>query len=123
MEDQGNARLISEVSSLLSGAETAHGRYEAEALGGNRDEDWPQWYAGYLLDHGWLDLFPGSGAAGTAVELRARLADLLAEADQLHRANAPNEKWQDYYARFLLTRGQGPGVRDQARRQTLTPDP
>ena len=107
MEDQGNARLISEISSLLSGAETAHGRYEAETLGGKRDEDSPAWYAGYLLDHGWLDLFPSSGASRAAMESRARLAELLAEADKLHRANAPNEKWQDYYARFLLDRGQG----------------
>ena len=28
MEDQGKARLISEISSLLSSAEAAHGRYE-----------------------------------------------------------------------------------------------
>ena len=104
MEDQGKARLISEISSLLSGAESAHGRYEAEVLGGKRDEDWPRWYAGYLLDHGWLDLFPGSGTSGSDTGSRARLADLLTEADKLHRANAPNERWQDYYARFLLDR-------------------
>ena len=110
MEDQGKARLISEISSLLFGAESAHGRYEAEVLGGNRDEDWPQWYAGYLLDHGWLDLFPGSGASGAAAGSRARLAGLLAEADKLHRASAPNERWQDFYARFLLAKEQGSGV-------------
>jgi hypothetical protein len=104
MEDQGKARLISEITSLLYGAESAHIRYETDTLGGQRDEDWPAWYAGYLLDHGWLDLFPGFGASRATTELRARLADLLAEADQLHRANAPNEKWQDYYARFLLAR-------------------
>jgi hypothetical protein len=104
MQDQGKAGLISEISSLLSGAESAHGRYEAEVLGGNRDEDWPQWYAGYLLDHGWLDLFPSPGASVAVAGSRARLAELLAEADELHRANAPNERWQDYYARFLVDR-------------------
>jgi hypothetical protein len=113
MQDQGKTRLISEISSLLSGAKTAHRRYEVEALGGNRDEDWPEWYAGYLLDHGWLDLVPGSGASAATADLRARLAELLAEADRLHRANAPDEEWQDYYARFLLSRDQGSGVRSQ----------
>src|SRR5437763_807723 len=101
MQDQGKARLASEISSLLAITESAHGRYEAEALGGVRDEEWPQWYAGYLLSHGILDLFPQPGAAD---HLRAHLPDLLAEADRQHRANAPNDDWHDYYAQFLLNR-------------------
>ena len=101
MQDEGNARLVSEVSSLLAIAEAAHGRFEAEALGGVRDEEWPKWYAGYLLDHGLLDLFPEPSASG---RLGAHLDELLAEADRLQRANAPGEKWQDYYARFLVER-------------------
>src|SRR5438045_9636018 len=101
MEDRGDQQLLRNLSNLLAGTETAHGGYEAEVLQGSRDEDWPKWYAGYLLEHGLLDLFPGSGAAA---QLDAHLDELLSEADGLHRANAPDEKWHDYYARFLVSR-------------------
>ena len=32
---------------LLQAAERAHGEYERDL--GARDEDWPSWYAGYIL--------------------------------------------------------------------------
>ena len=37
-----------ELAELLREAERAHGEYEREL--GARDEDWPSWYAGYILD-------------------------------------------------------------------------
>ena len=37
-----------ELAQLLKDAERAHGQYEREL--GQRDEDWPSWYAGYILD-------------------------------------------------------------------------
>jgi hypothetical protein len=37
-----------ELASLLKEAEGAHADYEREL--GSRDEDWPTWYAGYILD-------------------------------------------------------------------------
>jgi hypothetical protein len=37
-----------ELAQLLREAERAHGEYERE-LGG-RDEDWPGWYAQFILD-------------------------------------------------------------------------
>jgi hypothetical protein len=36
------------LAELLREAERAHGEYEREL--GSRDEDWPAWYAGYILD-------------------------------------------------------------------------
>jgi hypothetical protein len=36
------------LAELLREAERAHGDYEREL--GSRDEDWPTWYAGYILD-------------------------------------------------------------------------
>jgi hypothetical protein len=36
------------LAELLREAERAHGEYEREL--GSRDEDWPTWYAGYILD-------------------------------------------------------------------------
>jgi len=37
-----------ELAQLLKAAERAHGEYERDL--GERDEDWPTWYAGYILD-------------------------------------------------------------------------
>ena len=37
-----------ELAALLHEAERAHAEYEREL--GRRDEDWPAWYAGYILD-------------------------------------------------------------------------
>ena len=37
-----------ELASALRRAEAAHGKHEAEL--GQRDEDWPDWYAQYLAD-------------------------------------------------------------------------
>jgi hypothetical protein len=37
-----------ELAELLRDAERAHGEYEREL--GARDEDWPAWYAGYILE-------------------------------------------------------------------------
>lgn len=37
-----------ELKELLIDAATAHGRYEAEQLGGAHDDDWPAWYAAHM---------------------------------------------------------------------------
>lgn len=39
---------VDELAELLREAERAHGQYEREL--GARDEDWPSWYARYMLD-------------------------------------------------------------------------
>ena len=36
-----------ELAGLLQEAERAHGEYEKEL--GRRDDDWPSWYADYIL--------------------------------------------------------------------------
>jgi hypothetical protein len=42
------ARLTQEtLADLLREAERAHAEYEREL--GQRDEDWPSWYAGYIV--------------------------------------------------------------------------
>jgi len=37
-----------ELAELLKETERAHADYERDL--GERDEDWPTWYAGYILD-------------------------------------------------------------------------
>jgi hypothetical protein len=39
---------VDQLAELLREAERAHGQYEREL--GARDEDWPSWYARYMLD-------------------------------------------------------------------------
>jgi hypothetical protein len=35
---------------LLKETAAAHGRHEADELGGVFDEEWPEWYSTYLAD-------------------------------------------------------------------------
>jgi hypothetical protein len=39
---------VERLAALLREAEAAHGAYESTL--GHRDEDWPTWYAGYMLE-------------------------------------------------------------------------
>jgi hypothetical protein len=39
-----------ELTRLLREAEAAHGRYEREELGGERDADWAPWYAEFIVN-------------------------------------------------------------------------
>lgn len=114
MESSENASLVAQVSALLSRASAAHSEYEKEALKGVRDEEWPSWYAEFLRENGLPALLYGSAAGepelGDAQDLVANLDKLLAAADESHRANAPDERWEDYYARYLVKRVSGGAV-------------
>ena len=54
IETSGERRLTAEhltierLADLLRAAERAHGDYEKEL--GHRDEEWPTWYAQYIVD-------------------------------------------------------------------------
>jgi hypothetical protein len=98
LELEQKADLQTQISTLLSLASTAHARYEEEELGGRYDIGWASWYAHYLLQSGIEPLLQEAGRE----ELRDRLESWLGHADASHRANAPNDKWEDFYARLLL---------------------
>jgi hypothetical protein len=95
MGEGGLARLLREASG-------AHAVYERDTLGGVRDDDWADWYAGYMLEHEAASI-PGWPAGGRT---RKGTAALLTRADASHRASAPQEEWPEYYARYIL-RGAG----------------
>lgn len=86
-----------EVAALLRQAEAAHGEYETTVLGGVYDEDWPRWYAAYLLEHGLAD-HPSITGRTDAEALAATLKRL---ADDYERER-PAEPWPDVYAQRLL---------------------
>ncbi len=41
---------VETLAELLREAEAAHGVYETEELGGVRDEEWPAWYAEFIVN-------------------------------------------------------------------------
>ena len=93
-----------QISSLLFQAGTAHSIYEQAALQGAHDQDWPDWYAAYLLEHGLADLISN---AATVEQLRR----LLADCDQEYREINPGLDWPDYYAqRIEAAFGRAPGA-------------
>jgi hypothetical protein len=97
-QDQGRAEQHAAderaLADLLSSAEAAHGQYEARELGGEFDQEWPRWYADFLLQHG-IDRHLGA----TDMD---QLAGQLAECDEAYRREQPAMDWAPYYARRLL---------------------
>jgi hypothetical protein len=86
---------ISAVRERLEQAGVAHEEYEATALRGVRDEEWPAWYAGYLVEHGLGELLPG-------LENAEALAAMLAELDADYRREQPADGWPEFYAARLV---------------------
>lgn len=83
-----NAPEEDELRAALSAAGSAHHDYESRYLGGVRDEQWPGWYAAYVLGRlgdfatptdlaRWLEDAPSEGvwAESAAVYVRKCLSD------------------------------------------------
>jgi len=86
------------IAALLREAETAHGVYEKDVLGGVFDEDWAAWYAAYLLDNDLRDHLPGAeGLDGDT--LAAMLARLAADYEQGEEVSP----WPDVYAKGIVS--------------------
>lgn len=84
-----------EIASLLDKTLAAHSVHEERELNGVYDQEWPAWYAAYLVEHGISDLL---GQAITPGEL----AGLLKQYDEDYRAQPRSDGWPDYYAAQLL---------------------
>ena len=86
------------VEALLSETEQAHGVYETAELAGVYDQDWPQWYASYAVDHG-LGALVGHDIAAD------QLAAFLASTFEAFRAADPRpaEPWTAWMARRIAT--------------------
>jgi hypothetical protein len=98
MNDAGSiSNPEAEIVRLLSDAAAAHSEYEKTSLGGQYDNDWPEWYAAHLLNHG-----PASiSEQGMTVE---ELAQLLVQYDEEFKREAPAEGWTTFYATRLAKR-------------------
>ncbi len=84
------------IRALLLEAEEAHGNYEMTALEGVYDEEWPRWYAEYLVEHGLGDL---TGAPISVEGVTDQLVDGYAEFEN-GEAKA-GESWADHIARTI----------------------
>jgi hypothetical protein len=84
-----------ELANLLGQTGTAHGAYEERELNGVYDQEWPAWYATYLVEHRIGDLL------GHAITTE-QLARLLKQYDEEYRTQPRQNGWPDYYAAQLL---------------------
>lgn len=78
----------------LAAAARAHDLFERTELHGVRDEQWSDWYAHYLIEHGWNE---GQEPGWT----EEALAAALREADVAYREVEREETWPSYYATRL----------------------
>ena len=86
------ADRVQTLTDLFAEAGRAHHRAFIETDGA--DDEWPIWYADYLMDK----LAPLLGVKITKSELVYVLVLLSKE----HPRLAPNEPWPGYYARYLM---------------------
>lgn len=84
---------ISAIAALLDQAQAAHHVYERGELAGVYDEQWPAWYAGFVVDHGLGD------ALGHPVATENVAALLTRGWEELKTAEAkPRESWAAWTA-------------------------
>ena len=88
--------LETDVATLLEETQTAHSVYEAESLSGY-DEEWPTWYAAYLLDLGLRALLPRT-LTDHPGDLAARLEDVQAA----FQCDDPSGDWCRFSAKHLV---------------------
>ena len=79
---------------LHQAAETHHVVF---AITDGVDEDWASWYSDWLVNLSELPDFLGSKPA------RSELTYRLVQLDRDYSGQHPDERWEDFYARGLLT--------------------
>ncbi|MGI8657799.1 MAG: hypothetical protein ACR2K4_03380 [Candidatus Limnocylindria bacterium] len=93
MESNQTDRL----TALLNEAQRAHGTYEATELNGVFDQEWPQWYAAYAVEHGLGEIL---GHDVTADAAGAFLTRAYAEYEQTDPK--PEASWAEVLAPRML---------------------
>src|SRR5437667_5367469 len=85
---------------LHEAAETHHRVYR---ITDGDDPDWASWYADWLLNLSELPDLLGSRP------IRSELVYLLVGLDKEYTEKGPHERWEDHYARALVTHFADPG--------------
>jgi hypothetical protein len=93
----GREDKIKQVAELLGQTVSVHHSYEKKVLSGDQDIHWPQWYAEYLIGHG-FDLLM---ADRLATEL---LVSFLWQSREDHRACGSKLSWEEFAAKGMVER-------------------
>jgi hypothetical protein len=88
----------SSIAQLLVETRAAHGDYEKTVLKGVHDEDWPRWFAMYLLANGSPELLPQGGQFGAT-----QFGAILKQLDVDYRREQPAAEWSVFYAERLTS--------------------
>jgi hypothetical protein len=89
-----SANQVVQIAKLLSEAGSAHHHFEQTVLKGVYDQEWPAWYADYVIQHGLGELL----ASPVTVE---QLSRFLAENYELYKKENSKLGWADYTAQQI----------------------
>jgi hypothetical protein len=85
---------VTKIANLLSQASSAHHHFEQTILKGVYDQEWPAWYAHYVIVHGLEELLP------TPVTVE-QLGRFLAENYEVYKRENSKQGWADYTAQQI----------------------
>ncbi len=85
---------VTAIAALLHRAGTAHGKYETEELNGVYDQNWPIWYAQWVVEHGVNDLVEQPVSA-------ERLSATLYAINEQHKRTDKHQSWAEFTAERL----------------------
>ena len=86
---------VREVSYLLQLADQAHHKYEVQVLHGERDDNWYEWYAEYLIGHGIDRVLEEMLTVD-------RLAKFLSVMDEIRKSSSDSMDWSNPAARRMV---------------------
>lgn len=84
-----------DIARLLAEAQAAHHDYEETELQGVYDEEWPAWYATYVIEHGLSDKLAKPVSSD-------RLGRFLAESYQRYERTDDPDAWNDFTAADII---------------------
>ncbi|MFN8456590.1 MAG: hypothetical protein U0401_18300 [Anaerolineae bacterium] len=87
---------VTAIANLLSQAGSAHHHFEQTVLKGVYDQDWPAWYADYVIAHDLGELLPAPITA-------EQLGRFLATNYEIYKQEGSKLGWADYTAHQIAT--------------------
>ncbi|MFN8456324.1 MAG: hypothetical protein U0401_16925 [Anaerolineae bacterium] len=91
-----NPNAVNQIAQLLSQAGSAHHVFEQTVLKGVYDQEWPHWYAEYVVEHGLGQLLERE----VTVEQVSRF---FTENYEVYKKENSVLGWADYTAQHMLT--------------------
>jgi hypothetical protein len=86
--------MAPKISALLSKAGSAHHDYEQTVLKGVYDQEWPTWYANYVIQNGLCELL------NQAVTVE-QISQFFSMRNEDYKREHPSQNWADYTAKKM----------------------